>query len=285
MKVVLPDNRISKKRIAVYVSIIIVCVISIIIAFYVQFYARIDIARLLGFKTETELGNKTEEEQQILKAEFDDIFTNSLQTTQEKISFTPKEGDKEIIYTKLEKKENKLNNYDIEVHIPCINIDNEEIEEYNEQIEDFIDKTNSILESENKNSIYTVDYVASVKDDILSLIIRSNLKEGTNAQRVIIQTYNYDLRNNKKVTLPEILRIEALDKTVIQNKITDEIQKEQNRVEDLKKLGYNIYSRDTKSDMYKIENSEQYFLSDGVLYVIYAYGNETFTSEMDVIVI
>ncbi len=285
MKVVLPENKINKKQVAIYVSIIIICIISIIIAFYFQFYARIDISRLLGFESETDLGNKEEEQIEKLTIEFDKIFTNNVKTNSEKINFNAKDKEKDIVYTRLAKKESKLNSYNVEVYIPCINIENPKIEEYNKEIEQFIDKTNSILESENKNTIYTVEYTANVKDDILSLIVRSNLKEGSSAQRVIIQTYNYDLRNKKEITLEEMLRIEGLNKNEIQSKIINKIQEEQDKVEDLKELGYNIYSRDVKSDKYKIENSKQFYLTDDALYIIYAYGNETYTSEMDLIII
>lgn len=285
MKVVLPErNPFKKREIVVYVLILLVCIISIIIAFYVQFYARIDVGKMLGFNTEVELGNKTEEETELLKVEFDQIFTNSIENGEVQEN-KKKESDKPLVYTKTEKKESKLNSYDIEVHIPYINIDNEKIEEYNKEIEDFVDKTNSVLESQNRNTIYTVEYVANVHDDILSLMIRSNLKEGSSAQRVIIQTYNYDLRNNKEITLEEVLKIKNVNLSEVQEKIKKEINVEQKKVEDLKNLGYNIYSRDVASDIYDIENSKEFYLTNDTLYIIYAYGNETFTSEMDLIVI
>ena len=141
------------------------------------------------------------------------------------------------------------------------------------------------MKSQNKNTIYTVEYVANVQDDILSVMIRSNLKEGSSAQRVIIQTYNYDLRNNKEITLEEVLRIEQLDKPIVQNTIDNEIKAEQKKVEDLKKLGYNIYNRDTSSDIYKVENSKEFYLTNNTLYVIYAYGNNSFTSETDIVIL
>lgn len=66
MKVVLPEKKVfNKKQIAVYVIIILVCIVSLIIASYVQFYARIDI---FGTREETKIGNKTEEEKAMLKA-------------------------------------------------------------------------------------------------------------------------------------------------------------------------------------------------------------------------
>lgn len=285
MKVVLPEkNTLKKKEIILYIIIVIICVVSIIIAFYVQFYARIDVGRLLGLSEGIEFGNKTEEETELLKVEFDQIFTNSIEN-EEGQNNKKKETDKALVYTKVEKKESKLNSYDIEVHIPYINIDNEKVEEYNKEIEDFVNKTNSVLESENRNIIYTVEYVANVQDDIVSLMIRSNLKEGSSAQRVIIQTYNYDLRNNKEITLEEILKIKNVNVSEIQEKIKNEISIEQKKVEDLKNLGYTIYSRDVSSNIYKIENSKEFYVTNNTLYIIYAYGNDTFTSEMDVIVI
>lgn len=116
-------------------------------------------------------------------------------------------------------------------------------------------------------------------------MIHSNLKEGTSAQRVIVETYNYDLRNNKEISLEEVLRIENIEQERMQKQIKSEIEIEQKKVEDLKNLGYNIYSRDAENDRYKIENSKQFYLTNQTLYIIYPYGNDTFTSEMDLVVI
>ena len=286
MNVTLPEkNKIKKKQLILYISIVVVCIISIIIAFYVQFYARIDIGSLVGIAKETEFGKKTEEEEEVLKSDFNQIFNNQIeddgQNDNKKL-----ESDKSIVYTKYEKKESKLNSYDLEIRIPYINIKNEIIEQYNKEIEDiFVKIATNVLQSENRNIVYTVEYAANVQDDILSLVIKSNLKEGSNAQKVIIQTYNYDLRNNKEITLEEILKIENLDKQVVQDKINSEITAEQKKVEDLKKLGYNIYSRDTLSDIYTIEKSTEFYVTDKVIYIIYAYGNETNTSEMDLVIL
>lgn len=287
MNVVLPENKIfNRKQIILYTMIIVICVISIIIAFYVQFYARIDFLEMLGLsEKEEKYGNKSVEQIASLKANFEQIFTNSIENGEGQNN-KKKEIDKPIVYTILQKKENKQNDYDIDVNIPHINIDNEKIEEYNKEIEDvFINKTNNILESQGRNTVYTVEYVANVQYDILSLMICSNLKEGASAQRVIIQTYNYDLRNNKEISLEEVLKIEQMEKEEIQLKINDEIENEQKKVQDLKDLGYNIYSRDTKSEIYKVENSNVFYVTKDTLYIIYAYGNDTFTSEMDLVVI
>lgn len=286
MNVTLPEkNAIKKRQLMIYVSIMLVCIICVIVAFYVQFYARIDIGRLVGIAKEKEFGEKTEEQAEILENEFETIFTNTLTNPDGQGENKKKNGSRDLVYTEVQKKESKLNSYDVEVYIPKININSPVIDEYNKDIDAFIQKTNEVLESENKNIIYTVEYVANIQEDILSLMIRSNLKEGTSAQRVIVETYNYDLRNNKEISLEEVLDIEYVDKSLVQDKINEKIETEQRQVEDLKDLGYNIYSRDTSSDEYKIENSKIFYLTNNVLYIIYPYGNENYTSEMDLVVI
>ena len=221
MNVVLPEkNRIKKRQLFIYISIIIICIISVIIAFYVQFYTRIDIAKFIGISQKDGLGSKTEEQQQTIKSEFNTIFNNTITNDNDTNNSKKEEADKKIVYTKYEKKETKLNSYDLEVHIPHINISGEVVEKYNQEIENiFVDMAKKVLQSENNNVIYTVEYVANIQDDILSVMIKSNLKEGSKAQKVIIQTYNYDLRNNKEITLAEVLKIEQLNENDVQNKI------------------------------------------------------------------
>lgn len=287
MNVVLPEkNRIKKKQLFIYISIIIICIISVIIAFYVQFYTRIDIAKFIGISQKDGLGSKTEEQQQTIKSEFNTIFNNTITNDNDTNNSKKEEPDKKIVYTKYEKKETKLNSYDLEVHIPHINISGEVVEKYNQEIENiFVDMAKKVLQSENNNVIYTVEYVANIQDDILSVMIKSNLKEGSKAQKVIIQTYNYDLRNNKEITLAEVLKIEQLNENDVQNKIKADIQTEQKKAQDLKSLGYNIYSRDINSDIYSIEKSTEFYFTGNILYVIYAYGNQMATSEMDIVVL
>lgn len=286
MNVVLPEkDRIKKQQLIIYVSIIFICIISVIIAFYVQFYTRIDIGKVFGI-TQSGLGNKTDEQQQTLKTEFNTIFDNNIKNDNGDNNSKKIDQDKKLVYTKYEKKDTKLNSYDLEVHIPYINISGEVVEKYNQEIEKvFADMARTVLQSENNNAVYDVQYVANVQDDILSLMIKSNFKEGNKPQKVIVQTYNYDLRNNKEITLGEILKIERLDENTVQSKIKSEVQTEQKKAQDLKSLGYNIYSRDVNSDIYSIEKSTEFYFADDVLYIIYAYGNEAATSEMDIVIL
>lgn len=287
MNLTLPkETEIGKKQIIIYISIILICIISIVIAFYVQFYARIDIASLVGLKEKKEFGQKTEEEIEALKSNFNTVFINNIENDNDENNGKKEQQDRKIVYTKYEKKESKINSYDLEVHIPYINIDNEVVKKYNQKIEEiFANKARNILGSENKNIIYNVEYVANIYDGILSVMVKSNLKEGSNAQKVVVQTYNYDLRNNKEITIDEMLKIKGMDKQFVQNKINDEISEEEKKVEDLKNLGYNIYTRDTSSNMYDLENASEFYVTEDTLYIIYAYGNQTSTSEMDLVIL
>ena len=105
MNVMLPErNKIKKKQLYIYISIIAICVICVIIAFYVQFYARIDIGRLIGINPEGEFGKKSEEEIQILKTDFNQIFTNNIENDEGQNNNKKEEQDKQLVYTGYEKK-------------------------------------------------------------------------------------------------------------------------------------------------------------------------------------
>ncbi len=287
MNVTIPEKvGLKKKTIMIYGIIIFVCVASLIVAFYVQFYARIDLGRLIGINKDMVYGNKTEDEKEEMEAEFLSLFNNSIENIEEGYENKKQDESKNLVYTNYEKKETKQNSYDLEVHIPTINVKNEIVDNYNKEIEEtFTNMTEKVLKSENRNVIYTVDYTSNIQNGILSVIIHSNFKEGTKAQKVIIKTYNYDLRNNKEVSLAEVLNFENIDKQIVQEQINTEIKHEQQKVEDLEKLGYNIFTRDANSDIYKIENTEEFYFTKNAIYIIYPYGNDSNTSEMDIVIL
>ena len=280
MNVTLPDNKLDKKSKIVYASIIAICIISIIIVIYIQFF---------DGKTVTTVGylkGKSEIDYENLKAEFNNIYTNSLKNYNDKYDKLKSDTSKELVYTGYTKDVTENNSYNINVQIPYINIKNSTIDGYNEEIKNLFEKkAEDILKTKNKNTIYTVEYNACVEDGVLSIIINANLKEGSSAQRVIIKTYNYDLDTNQEINLSQLLKGESVDTSYSQSKINEEIEVEQKKAEDLKALGHSIFSRDKNDDMYKIENVEDFYFQDGAIYVIFAYGNDKYTSEVDVAII
>lgn len=288
MNVIIEDQSKKQKKLKIlYISIISICVVAIISAFMIQ------IVKERNPNEEEKTGNTveqpelTDEKISAYKEQFNDIFENKvnyLENNAYKISKIKK--DEEIVYLGYQNNEKKENYFELDVNIPYINIKNETIEEFNKQIQDIFEKkAKDVLNTKNKNVIYTVDYSAYVTNNILSVVVRSTLKEGANPQRDIIQTYNYDLISQNKCSIDKMIEIKGITKKEANQKISDEIKIIQKRVEELAKLGYTIYQRDYTSDIYNINNVTDYFMgNDNTLYIIYAYGNQNHTSEMDIII-
>lgn len=281
MNVVIEDvSKKNKKLRILYIGILAICLVAIISTIIIQIKSENEISG-------TNLPTLTESELNQYKDEFYNIFENKVNYAENNsYKITKVETKEEIIYMGYQNHEKKLNDFELDVNIPYINIDNTKIEEFNTQIkETFEKKAKSIVNSQNDNVIYTVKYSAYISNNILSLIVRSTLKEGTNPQRDIIQTYNYDLKNHKEYTIDDILQAKGITKKTANQKVKEEIKKAQQKAEELQKLGYTTYTRDYTSDIYSISNVTEYFIGeDNALYIIYAYGNENNTNEMDIVV-
>ena len=76
-----------------------------------------------------------------------------------------------------------------------------------------------------------------------------------------------------------------MDSIEVQNKINSIIKEENKKVQQLKNIGYNILERNINSGMYYIENTTDFFIYNKNLYIIYAYGNNNTTTEMDIVII
>lgn len=282
MNVTLPEKeKLNKKTVIIYIVVAIICILAIVVVIGIQILGDDIIDNLFGINKITK---RTEQEEAKLKVDFENIFENELQT-KDNYSVKKLEKEKEIVYTGY-KKEEKTDNYEINVNLPYINIENEVIKDFNKEVSSVFEaKSEEVLKSTEQNVIYTVKYEANIENNILSVIIYSNLKQGVSAQRVIIQTFNFDLENNKKLTLENLLKIYDLNNKEVQNKIDEDIKEEQRRVDDLKELGYNMFSRDINSKIYKVENIEEFFVYNNNIYIIFAYGNDNLTSEMDLVII
>lgn len=282
MNLELPEKeKIPKKRIIMYAVILLICVIAVIVVVGVQILGNDVVDNMFGINKITK---RTEEEEANLKANFENIFDNQIEDKGE-YKIQKIKQDENLVYTNYTKEE-KNEKHEIDVNLPYININNEETDNFNKEIENtFKGKAEEILKDSNQNIIYIVKYKAYVENNILSLVIYSDLKQNTSAQRVIVQTFNFDLKENKKLTLEDVIDSFDLKKADVQNKINIDIQKEQKKSEDLIKLGYNIFSRDINSDIYKVENASEYFVYNNNIYIIFAYGNNKMTSEKDIVII
>lgn len=281
MNVVKTRRKEDKKRKIIYILIILICIISISVAVYTQFFKDEKLGLILG------INNTNPEKIQELRTNFTSLFTNDVEIIQEFNTYKKQDDSKEIVYTSYSNKKDEENKYLIDINIPYINIDNKIIEKYNEEIQSiFESKEKSILSQTNEtDNIYSVNYKAYVFNDILSLVIYSNLKEGYNPQRVIVKTYNYNLKKEKEETVENLLRTKNISILTAEDTIKKEIKEIQKKNERLQELGYSVYSRDYTSNIYKLATSDTFFIGrDGYIYIIYAYGNNNFTSEMDLVI-
>lgn len=268
-----------------YILISIFCIFAVIAGIYAQFIESkpTSIGEADGYQNTIQ--EKTQEE---IKDMFNNLFTNTLNlgafdtTGIQKIN-----QDKEIVYSAFDVEE-ETETYEVKMHIPVINIKSELANKFNQITQvTFVNKANEIIKNTdaNKKMIYSIDFIANVNNDILSLVIRSTLKEGNSAQRVIVQTYNYNLSTNTEPTLVDLINIKMLNKDEVNNKIMEVVTKANEEDEALKNMGYNqIYTRDLTSDIYNVDNAGAYFLGPNQeLYIVYAYGNSEFTSKMDIV--
>ena len=285
MNVTLPKKaKTSIKAIIIYTIAVMTCMIALVVIVLSIYLGSDELDRLvtMGKSTTTQ----EEIEYQNLVSNFDTIFQNKLENSDSENTIQKVDSSKELVYTYYTKNESKNNDYDVNLNIPYINIDNNSVDKINASIKkSFENRAETVLSSTGKNIAYTVEYDATIENNILSVIVRSKYKQLNNAQRVIVHTYNYDIANNKQLTLEDVLAIKNLDSTDVEGKIKSRIQDEQKKVEDLKALGYNIFQRNPEDEMYTINQSKEFFIKDGKLYIVYAYGNKNSTSEMDLVII
>ena len=267
------DMKESNKRKIMFIIIGVICVISIILAIIFQ---------ISQLASPPEIPEPPKE-----IVDFKELFDNKLNTQGNTIKALEKfNDDKEIVYTINEQKEKSDGKYDIDIKIPLININNPSTIAIDKEIEvTFQEKARNIIKSEEENEvIYTVEYTAYVNANILSLVIKSTLKEGVKAQRVIVKTYTYNITTNERIDIDEMISIKQLNKSVIQGEINKVVEENARQSQSLIDLGYNVYERNLSDEMYKIENVDNFFYGpNGNLYIIYAYGNNSYTSELDII--
>ncbi len=264
----------------VTILIIIICIISLAYGIYYQLFY-IDVEKI---EKESEKGNTQISE----IIEFDKLFDNKMNNQGYNVNKQVKiDSTKDLVYTNYEKSEAQAGKYDIKVNIPIINIKSENISKINREINTvFQEKANNIIANSGVSTIYTVEYTAYLNENILSIVIKSTLKEGTNAQRLIIKAYTYNLSTDQIIPLSDILNIQGKNIKTVRQNIKETIEQSIEHTRNLSALGYNVYERNINNEIYNVEKSNNYLLGpNGVIYIIYAYGNTSITSEKDVVVI
>lgn len=281
------------KRNLLYIGITIICVIAIIMGIYYQIFKNdkkqnSDNNQITNIVQDE---NKNIDPEQV-KEKFNNLFTNYFDDQGYDISSIKKiEGleEKDIIYAAYNIQEEKEEKYNVNINLPVFNVQGDVASEFNVTTQSiFANKASDVLLNSKEYTIYNVEYISYLNENILSLVIKSTLKEGNNAQRVIVQTYNYDIQTGNKVTLNEILQAKGISQKEVNTKIETQVQEASKQSEAvanaLQQKGQLVYKRDINNAMYVTDNVNYFFLGlDGQIYIIYPYGNSNFTSEMDII--
>lgn len=262
------------------------CVLALIAGIYAQFFVGSSNNNNIqnpDNNINNEIKPKTQEE---IKSQLNSLFTNEIISNDyDETNLQKRDASKGIVYSAydIQKQEG---NYELDVHLPVINIKDSVATDFNKMTQSiFANKASDILNNKyTEKVIYSVDYISYVNDNILSLVIKSTLKQGNNPQRVIVQAYNYNLETGEKVQLVDVLAKRNIIQSDCQNKIHEIVTKAQEEAQVLVQSGYTVYNRNLSDSMYQISNISTFFLGKNEeLYIIFAYGNQNFTSEMDVV--
>ena len=285
MRPVLPKKNLSYKLWIIYAIIFAICVGGIGLALYrTQYFQDENVGRALGI-----IDKESEKEDQYydLKAEFNTIFTNQVENFQDgSVNVEKISDDYDIVVTAYNFKEEK-ENITIDVAIPYINVQHDSARLFNKQIsEKYINRAETLKNQiSSMNIIYSVKYKAYIQNNILSLAIRSEYKEGNKSQKISVDTYNYNLIEKRETTINEILSLKKINVLDATKKIREEIKKVQEQNQPLINQGYSFYQRDYNSNEYEVLNCKQFLYGKNqMLYLIYPYGNKEDTSEMDVVI-
>ena len=281
-----------KKRNLIYIAISVFCVIAIAAGVYYQIFGQDDKKPNNNHVSNTQTDGEQIDDPEEIKEEFNSLFTNMLYEQGYDLSSIQKIAgleNQDIVYAAYNIKEEKDGKYNVDINLPVFNIAGEKAAEFNANTQSiFANKANDILNNANQYTIYNVDYVAYMNDQILSLVIKSILKEGNSAQRIIVQTYNYDIVTGKEVSLNGVLEAQGYSIKEVNQKIEEQVEEANKQAEALSQAvsqtGQTVYKRDINNAMYVTDNVTNFFIGEGgTIYIVYAYGNSNFTSEMDII--
>jgi len=291
---VIERMKFMKSRNIIYIIIAIICVIAIVAGVYYQIFGDKEGETTTNkvdnnvIDTNTVDQNKVDDPEEI-KEEFNDLFNNSFDNQGYSTDSVEKiDGleDKDIVYAAYNIKEEKDNKYSVNINIPVFNVKGDAPATFNNTTQSiFANKANEVLSNSGEYTVFDVEYVAYLNENILSLVIKSILKEGSSAQRTIVQTYNYNIETGKKVTLNEILENKGINTKEVNKKIEEQIVEANKQAEAISQaVGHTVYKRDINNAMYVTDNVTHFFIGlDGQIYIVYPYGNSNFTSEMDII--
>lgn len=255
--IIINGDGMKNKKIYIVIAIILVIaiIVGIIVAFKVNKKKKVE---------EEEVEINIEQ----LEMSFSSLFNN--------------EGN-EYVDTIYQIEDEKSGQYKIKANIPFIKTNDEFANQANKEISElFTEKLAQILTQNGDYTKLNIDYATNINQNILSISIKCELKEGNTALRTIIKTYNYDIENGEEISINDIITEDK--KQEIQNQINTKIEKQVKKEETIIEQGYSTYKRDKTSEIYLVENATEFYIKDNIIYIIYCYGNNNYTNEIDLII-
>ena len=257
-----------KKRVILYVIISAICIIAIIAGVYYQIFgSKNKNTNIVANQVDTTIDENGVIDPEVLKEEFDSLFDNSFNSQDYETSNIQKiEGleEQDIIYAACNIKEEKDEKYNVNINLPVFNVQGDVAAEFNNITQTvFANKANEVLTNSKEYTIYNAEYTSYLNDNVLSVVIKSTLKEGNNPQRVIVQTYNFDVKTGKKLSLNEVLEQQGIDEKEVNKKIEKQVEEANKRAnaisQAMMQAGQSVYKRDINNAMYVTDNVN-YFL-------------------------
>jgi ribosomal protein L22 len=275
----------GKSKILFFVLIIFACIIALMVGIYTQFYYKYSATDplMIGINVGSE---KTAEEIASLQASFNSLFNNTITIKGTPTDVDKLEDTKNYVYSAYKFDNQDENYYSVMAEIPIININSEKAEEINQEIRGtFYEKANEVMRQKNEYINYNVTYEAYINQDILSLVIKSSLKQGKQPEKVMIKTYNYSIPSKNVVTLLDLITLKKTTSEKVQSTINKEIKQADTKAKIIAAEFGNVYERNLSDNMYKVQNVSNFFLTDdGYVYIVFAYGNSNYTNEMDIVI-
>ncbi len=273
------------KKYVFFVVLVLICIVALCLGIYAQFFYKYSDTDI--FMIGINIGaKKTAEEIDILKSNFNSLFKNSLVVNSEDIKVSKIEPKNDYVYTGYNLVNEDENYYSVNAQVPVININSDKAREINSKIKtEFYDIANNIMRRKEGNTIYSVSYAAFINNDVLSLVIKASLKEADKSEKLMVKTYNYALSEDRELTLNDLITLKETTAVDVQKTIDNDIKTAYTNAKIIAEQFGNLYERDLSSNIYKVENTSNFFLTqDGYVYIVYAYGNDDYTNEMDLII-
>lgn len=273
------------KKYVFFVVLILICIVALCLGIYAQFFYKYSDTDI--FMIGINIGaKKTAEEIDVLKSNFNSLFTNSLVINSPELKASKIEQKNDYVYTGYNLVNEDENYYSVNVQIPVININSDKAREINSKIKtEFYDIANSIMRRTEGNTIYSVSYASFINNDVLSVVIKASLKEADKSEKLMVKTYNYAISEDRELSLNDLITLKETTEDEVQKTIDNDVKTAYTNAKIIAEQFGNLYERDLTSDMYKVANTSTFFLTqDGYVYIVYAYGNNDYTNEMDLII-